>query len=437
MAGPIDLRAALGLTNPEFRRSQFSDPRFLAGQQLANFERGPSRSKLSILAKALQGGIGGVLMAQAREDAQAGQERTRTADAEAFRSILGQEAGPGAAPNSFREAQQLPGDNVVPVGNLDGRDLSPQLRNALVSNALTSQRTATATQGSIDAATLLDTRKRRAVEASDLEKRDTATRLALTNREGERLKQERKASLKVPKLTSRQQAIQDTMRLWKISEKDAQAIEDGLVEISTDRFGNSVIVNKATKKKKILDGPGPVTEQNTAELSKIIGVDIDPARATGASGLLGIPIGYLAEFFFGVDLVPDIREGKVVLDSLRRNVIAIGSTDVPGRPTDFARQLEDMLTIKAGSIFETDENAKRKLKNGLDRIDTEIRRGDSVLSRQDITPADRSKTVIGQEHMKRLRAEVGGLLDAWGKPGGGRVKETVTLDEGVIAERLD
>ena len=141
--------------------------------------------------------------------------------------------------------------------------------------------------------------------------------------------------------------------------------------------------------------------------------------------------------------MPSVRKGKVVLDSLRRNAVTIGSTDVPGRPTDFARQLEDMLTIKAGSILETDENAKRKLENGFLRVQTEIQRMDTVLGRKDITPTDRSKTAINQESMKRFAREISGLLNAWGKPGGGQsisdlpdVGAEVKLDIGRRAKRL-
>ncbi len=242
----------------------------------------------------------------------------------------------------------------------------------------------------------------------------------------------------------RERIIQDTMKLWGVDRKTAQGIKDDIIVVGTDPFGNQFLYNKIEKTTTPLTGTGPALPPITAptqsgdETEERLG--FDPSEAVGISGAVAQPYGWLMETFFGADVVPEAREGKIALDALRRNAVTIGSTDVPGRPSDFARRLEDDLTIKAGNIFESDIHARRKLEKAENRIGTEIKRMDGLLKRRDIMPRQRSAIVGNRSQMQRFKDELSLLLSAWGQPGGGKgdmaVGDTTTF-EGVTVKRVE
>lgn len=144
----------------------------------------------------------------------------------------------------------------------------------------------------------------------------------------------------------------------------------------------------------------------------------DPRAATGLSGFWGNLANWASDLAgFGVPF-PNVDEAGRALAELKADVITVGSAEVPGRPSDFARQLEGINTVDPFSLFETPERSVGKLRQTRQSLAGEIARMEGLLANSGLyTPQQVATTRQNLERMRGLHDRVDVLLAAANRGG--------------------
>lgn len=144
----------------------------------------------------------------------------------------------------------------------------------------------------------------------------------------------------------------------------------------------------------------------------------DPTQATGMSGVYGNVANWAADLA-GMEIpYPEVDAAGRALSELKADIITTGSAEVPGRPSDFARQLEGVNTVEPFSIGDTDQRSLNKLRQTRESIVGEMRRMEGLLEdANNYTPKQVSDTRQNLGRMQGIVQRLDQLINAAGRAG--------------------
>ncbi len=156
----------------------------------------------------------------------------------------------------------------------------------------------------------------------------------------------------------------------------------------------------------------------------------DPAAATGVASLFKKGGNWVWSSFTGNNLFPKMAQSENDFNSLRTKMISMEAAQISGRPNKLYMELSDVLSVKPGTAFQSDADAKLKI-DRADRVtDAEIVRLKNMIKSPEKYGANRRDVRIALDKAEGIQRDIKKILADYDRVDGAE-KTTPDLPEDI------